>query len=125
MKAFKKAIPLSFRRATADEVINTLEGPVTAQAGDAVLTGTKGEQWPIPAAKFAATYDFDEAAGTCSKKPIVVEVQRMDAAFEVRVGWADEPLKGKAGDYKVTYGPGDFGCVDAEIFAQTYEVVEP
>lgn len=46
----------------------------------------------------------------------------MEQPFEVRVGWAAEPLKGKAGDYHVTYSPGEFGCVAADIFDETYEI---
>ena len=123
LKAIKKPIVLKFRRATAEEVIQTLEGPVTALPGDAVLTGTKGENWPIKAPLFAESYNFDEGTGSCSKKPIAVEVECMTEPFEVIVGWSTEPLKGKAGDYRVTYGPNDYGCVAAAIFAETYERV--
>lgn len=123
MKAIKKAIVLGFRFAVGVEVVKTIEGSVTAQAGDAVLTGTKGECWPIPRPKFEATYDFDEAAGNCAKKAIVVDAEEMSAPFEVVVGWSAEPLQGKAGDYRLTYGPGDYGVVAREIFHETYDVV--
>lgn len=125
MQAIKKPIQLQFRRVTADEeVIQTIEGPITARKGDAVLTGTKSECWPVSADKFAQTYQFDEAAQTCQKKIKIVEVEQINEPFEVLVGWASEPLKGKAGDYKIDYGNGDFGVVDAEIFKDTYAIVE-
>lgn len=44
------------RPAEADEVVETLEGRVTAQAGDWVVRGEAGECWPVPAADFAQRY---------------------------------------------------------------------
>ena len=67
----KKPIPLEFRYAETDETIQTKEGPVQAKAGDAIMTGTEGENWPIPAEKFSQTYD-DLGDGTASKKNIPV-----------------------------------------------------
>jgi hypothetical protein len=45
------------RPARAGEVIDTLEGPVTAAEGDWVVRGEQGEQWPVPADKFAQRYE--------------------------------------------------------------------
>ncbi len=124
MKVIKKPIVVSFRFAATDEVVNTLEGTVTAKAGDAIITGVKGETYPIQRNKFEASYEFDEATGKCFKKAIIVEAVRMDAPFEVKVGWSDTPIQGKAGDYHLTYGPGDFGAVAADVFDASYEIVE-
>jgi len=124
MKVMKKAIEVRFQFASQELNVETLEGVVTARPGDAIITGPKGEQYPIQRHKFEETYNFNEALGTCSKKPIVVEAQEMSEPFTVKVGWSDQPLQGKAGDYRLTYGPGDFGVVEREIFAQTYEILE-
>lgn len=123
MKAMKKPIPLRFRFAKEVQDVATLEGVVTARAGDAVLTGTRGECWPVAREKFETSYDFDETTGVCSKKPVVVQVEQMNAAFEVSVSWSGQPLRGNAGDYKVAYGPGDFGVVARDIFDETYVVL--
>jgi hypothetical protein len=45
------------RPARAGEVIDTLEGPVTAGDGDWVVRGERGEQWPVPAGDFASRYE--------------------------------------------------------------------
>ena len=124
MKAYKKPVVLKFRRATGTEVINTLEGPVTAGEGDAVLTGTKGESWPIGAEIFFNTYDIDEKNGSCSKKFLIVEAEQMNEPFLVNVVWSKEPIYGNSGDYRITYGPGDYGVVSKEIFDETYVVCE-
>ena len=91
-----------------------------AKAGDAIMTGTEGEQWPIPAEKFAQTYD-DLGDGTASKKNIPVFAKEMSEPFQVKVSWSDDLLQGAPGDYLVQYGPGDYGVVGREIFGKTYE----
>ena len=116
----KKPIPLSFRYAEADETIETKEGPVRATAGAVVMTGTEGEQWPIPAEKFAQTYD-DLGDGTAAKKNIPVFAKEMAVPFQVKVSWSDDLLQGRPSDYLVQYGPGDYGVVGREIFGKTYK----
>ncbi len=44
------------RRARGDEVIETLEGPASARAGDWVVRGPGGEQWPVRSEVFSAQY---------------------------------------------------------------------
>lgn len=45
------------RPARAGEVVDTLEGPVTAAEGDWVVQGEQGEQWPVAADEFARRYE--------------------------------------------------------------------
>ncbi len=45
------------RPARAGEVIDTLEGPVTAAEGDWVVRGDTGECWPVAAEAFAERYE--------------------------------------------------------------------
>lgn len=45
------------RKARAGEIIETLEGPLTAQAGDWIVRGPAGEQWPVDPQTFAAQYE--------------------------------------------------------------------
>jgi len=116
----KLPIPLEFRYAETDETIETKEGSVGAKAGDAIMTGTEGEEWPIPAEKFAETYD-DLGDGTAAKKNIPVFAKEMSEPFQVKVSWSDDLLQGEEGDYLVQYGAGDYGVVGREIFEKTYE----
>lgn len=55
-------VPVGFVTLTAPQTINTLEGPVPAEAGDVVLIGAIGEMWPIRAEKFAQRYDVAAVA---------------------------------------------------------------
>lgn len=95
--------------------------------GDAIVTGTRGEQWPIPRARFEATYLPSGEGGAFGTDGLFhqtghpVLVRRMDEAFGVSVAWGE--LAGGPGDWLVQYAPGDFGIVSADIFADTYELV--
>ena len=119
-KTAKKPIPLDFRYAEQKEVVQTKEGPVNASPGDAIMTGTKGENWPIPAEKFKQTYDV-LSPGKAAKKNIPVFAKEMQEPFQVKVSWSADLLQGEPGDFLVQYGPGDYGVVGAEIFRETYK----
>ena len=116
----KKPIPLEFRIAERDEEIQTKEGPVRATGGDAIMTGTEGENWPIPREKFEQTYDVLKP-GIAAKKDIPVFAKEMAEAFQVKVSWSPDLLQGDPGDFLVQYGPGDYGVVGREIFRKTYK----
>ena len=116
----KKPIPLGFEIAQTERVVQTKEGPVTARKGDYIMTGTKGENWPIPKDKFEKTYDVQPDGKTAAKKKIKVYAVEMRKPFEVKVSWSPDTLKGKPGDFLVQYGPGDYGVVEKGIFKETY-----
>jgi hypothetical protein len=44
------------RPALPGETIHTLEGPVTADEGDFVIQGDRGEQWPVRPEEFRRRY---------------------------------------------------------------------
>lgn len=46
------------RRTTGQETVSTLEGDVVANAGDWVVQGAQGEQWPVPDPQFRASYEL-------------------------------------------------------------------
>jgi hypothetical protein len=45
------------RQARGDEVIETLEGPLSAEAGDWIVQGQQGEQWPVRPDVFRKQYE--------------------------------------------------------------------
>lgn len=126
--AQKKPLKREVEIAPTDGVCKTLEGEVSYRSGDAIMTGEQGEQWPIQADKFAEKYRPAEGtspgeSGTYEAKPSNVLVMKLDTEMDVPVGWQDDPLKGKPGDYLVQYGPGDHGVIQSEIFQASYEPV--
>jgi PGDYG protein len=142
-QAQKRPIPLQVHFATDADLartdggfnagyIRTNESPVGDPGvrfapGDAIVTGTRGEQWPIQRDRFEATYvPSDEGGSFGTDGPFhkvagPVPVRRMDEAFSVSALWGE--LTGNPGDYLVQYGPGDFGVVSAEIFTDTYDMM--
>ena len=123
----KKPIPLKFRYAKEGEQIETKEGSVTVPPGGAaIMTGTEGEEWPIPlepndpAKSFESTYDILEP-WTAAKKDITVYAKEMSEPFQVKVSWSPDTLNGEKGDFLVQYGLGDYGVVGKDIFRKTYK----
>lgn len=126
-KATKLPLPVTVDFAHAAGVCATLEGPVAYAAGDAILTGVRGEHWPIVRARFEQTYEAAPGTvagqpGTYRKRPLGVMAVQLEAPVEVALGAGRGVLRGAPGDWLVQYGPGDFGVVAADIFGQTYRV---
>jgi len=118
-ETFKFANPIYYKTAIAPGTIETLEGPVDYQAGHKIITGPKGEQYPVDPKKFAEYYD-DNKDGTATPKKIHKHAKLADHDGVVHASWGD--LNYKAGeDYIVRHGPGDYGVVKKDIFAKTYD----
>lgn len=126
VRARKRAYPVQVRFAAADELVPTREGQVRAHAGDAIVTGGAGEQWPVRPAVFHARYRpvarlAAGEPGTYLSEPIDVLALPMDAAFAVELAGGDR-LLGQPGDWLVEYGDGGLAIVAASIFPDTYDL---
>lgn len=125
LRVQKRAACVRVAFAKADGVCNTLEGPVRYRAGDAIVTGVRQEQWPIRRELFLKSYtplpptSLGED-GAYHKAPVTVWALRLTAPAEVPVGWQDDPLHGRPGDWLLDYGDGSRGVVRDEIFRDTY-----
>ena len=53
----KKPVIIEAYRTDKEVVIHTLEGDLTAQPSDYIITGVAGEQYPCKAEIFEATYE--------------------------------------------------------------------
>lgn len=127
VRARKLPLPVSVRFAGADGICTTREGDVAYRAGDAILTGVEGEQWPVPRARFEETYSPLEATemgqpGPYVKGPQSAWALKLEEPASVTVGWRDDPLHGGPGDWLIQYAEGDQAIVAASIFARTYEI---
>lgn len=119
-ETFKHPTPIHYKTAIDSGTIETLEGPVDYQAGHKIITGPKGEQYPVDLKKFTEYYD-DNKDGTATPKKIHKHAKLADHDGVVHASWGD--LNYKAGeDYIVRHGPGDYGVVKKDIFAKTYEM---
>jgi hypothetical protein len=121
--AYKRPNPERYEIAQKNGTIQTLEGPVNYQAGYYILTGQKGEQYPIPPEKFRELKD-DAGDGVCYPKKIIKLAKLADHDGSVATSWG-ETLNYTAGnDYIVRHGANDYGVIKKDIFAQTYAPVK-
>lgn len=112
-----------FDIATTDGTIETLEGPVRYKAGSYIMTGPKGEQYPITPERFKELKDVN-GDGTASPKKILKLAKLADHDGIVNTSWG-EPLHYTAGnDYIVKHGTNDYGVVKRDIFTKTYNTKE-
>jgi hypothetical protein len=122
-ETFKLPAREKFDIASTDGTIETLEGPVRYKAGSYIMTGSKGEQYPITPERFKELKD-DNGDGTASPKKILKLAKLADHDGIVNTSWG-EPLNYTAGnDYIVKHGPNDYGVVKKDIFTQTYNTKE-
>ena len=118
-QTFKHPTPISYETATDNGTVQTLEGPVDYTVGHKIITGPKGEKYPVSPIKFAAYYD-DNGDGTATPKKIMKVARLADHDGVVKASWGNlEYTRGN--DYIVKHGPGDYGVVKADIFAKTYD----
>ena len=118
-KTFKKATPIKYQTAIEPGTVETLEGPVDYVSGHKIITGPKGEKYPVTPEKFNAYYD-DNGDGTATPKKIEKLAKLADHDGILHTRWGD--LNYTAGnDYIVRHGDGDYGAVKKDIFAQTYD----
>lgn len=133
VRAMKKAVPVHARIATHDGVLKTLEGPMRYRAGDAILTGSRNESWPVQKDVFSKAYvpcTYSETVGShCKtnlgafyvKKPVTVYARQMTGPFFV--GKENGILQGASGDWLVQYAPDDLAVVSADVFSLYYTVI--
>ncbi len=125
--ARKRPTHVSVRFADAPCAIVTREGPVSADVGDAVVTATTGESWPIARALFESRYEAAPPtvmgeAGDYVSRPWRVRVVQLEHPVSAPAAGGRSHLAGKPGDWLVDYGDGSVGIVAPEIFAATYEL---
>jgi hypothetical protein len=118
-ETYKKPAKEKYEIAQQDGTIQTLEGPVNYKKGYYILTGPKGEQYPMPPEKFNELKD-DLGNGICSPKKIVKLAKLADHDGSIKTSWGETLNYTKDNDYIVRHGAGDYGVVKTDIFKQTY-----
>lgn len=118
-KTYKKSNPVQYKVADRAGTIETLEGPVAYDAGFYIMTGPKGEQYPITPQRFAELYSSQQD-GTAIPKKIIKVAKLADHDGSVKTSWGETLHYTGGNDVIVRHGPGDYGVVKKDIFAQTY-----
>lgn len=118
-KTFKKASPIKYEVASGSGTVETLEGPVRYESGHIIITGPKGERYPVTQEKFSSLYDVN-GDGTATPKKILKVAKIADHDGLLHTSWGDLQYT-KGNDYIVRHGAGDYGAVKKDIFQQTYD----
>jgi hypothetical protein len=124
MRFVKKPLLVEVQFAEADGVIDTLEGAVGYRAGDALLTGVKGERWPIPRKKFSERYHPAPGVkmfcqGSYIRKPMPVDAVQMESSFNIILEGVGS-ITGSKNDWLLTAEDGDSWIVRDDVFRETY-----
>ena len=122
---------------TAPQVIDTLEGPAKANAGDMLIQGTDGEYYPCNPKTFAETYerlkahvsDRETPIGSDGETPIgwqryrsrPVHVKAAPIQKRLEIATQRGTLIGDAGDMLIKRSDTDIYPCKPDIFAKTYK----
>jgi len=125
LRVCKKPIPVHAEFAAADGVCDTLEGSVRFQAGDVIITGGRGERWPVRRDSFLSSYEPVAPTragenGSYRKAPAVAHAMQLDHACKVSVNGQENALQGNPGDWLLRYADGSHGVVQDDIFRESY-----
>jgi hypothetical protein len=121
-----RPVKVAVEFAVSEQVIKTLEGPVVCYAGDAILTGTQGERWPLPKPKFHQKYlgvpgQLENSNGYYIKRKSSVDAVQLYETLEIELSEGRGKLCGNAGDWCVWYSKNDCAIVAGDIFPTLYE----
>jgi hypothetical protein len=125
----KRPRALTVEFAQQGGTLSTREEPVEYARGDALVTGSAGERWPVPRAAFDASYEpvaplRPGKPGRYRKRAPVVWAKQMRDRFAVSLSSGRGELTVEAGDWLVQYAPDDWGVVGGALFVQTYELLD-
>ncbi|MES2356454.1 MAG: PGDYG domain-containing protein [Pseudomonadota bacterium] len=113
--------------ATSDGELISREGPNRYAVGDALITGSTGNQWSVSRDRFDAKYEPVQPLtlgeeGAYRNKPIPVLAKQMHEAFKIARSSGGDMLAGNAEDWLMQYAPDDFGIVENPRFQQVYKL---
>jgi hypothetical protein len=124
----KRRVRVSVAFATSPGTVDTLEGPVAYQTGDAIMTGVAGEHWPVPRTTFFARYEAVEGVEAGDDGPYeslperawAVHLDEGDVPLQV-VTSAGAVLQAARDDWIVKRATGDVHVVNGDLFWSLYE----
>lgn len=118
--------PLQAIKIYVEQMVETLEGPRTAHAGDWIMTGIKGEKWPIRQDEFKSMYRTVgiTEGGAWLVQPIPEKRigYQCESAFEFENN--GEVFKADTHDWIISRPNGDTWPCKPDIFQATYDILE-
>ena len=113
--------------ATSNGILQTPEGPVRYNAGDALVADSNEHQWPVSLAYFEKYYLPSSGIkmgtdGRYMKMPHTVRALKLPDNRRLDLSNGRGLLLGKKGDWIVEYGNGELSIVSAGQFPLLYEL---
>lgn len=127
-KAVSRPIERSIVFARTPGVLETAEGPVRYREGDGIVTGDRGEKWPVSRDYVQKTYvpsDGTEFGSDGLYNKVARKVNAMQLSEKSLVDLKDwrGVLSGSPGDWIVEYDSGDLAIVSKTNFETIYELI--
>jgi hypothetical protein len=124
--ARRRPVELAARRSTTEEMVETWEGPRTAYPGDYVITGVKGEQWPVLAAEFEKLYDVaspPDEEGNLRVRKKIFDVATYQTYQPITFTVQDEEFHADTGYFIISYGEDARYPCEPGVFFETFEIL--
>ena len=123
----EEIVSVEFARQAGE--LMSLEGPNRYRAGDAIVTGLTGTRWSVARERFEAKYEAVAPTrmgdnGRYAARPVPVLARQSAEPFSAERSAGGDRLQGKAGDWLLQYGPGDFGVAGQERFKRIYRKLD-
>lgn len=127
MKIFWQTSSVTYKVSFAKypQNVETLEGVVSCLPGDAILTGVKGESWPVQREAFFRKYEpapgivFGED-GLYKKRLAFVIARLLQDTEAIVLSEGRGVLNGQVGDWCLTYGFGNQAFIRDDILSESY-----
>jgi len=126
-RTYIKNETVSVRFASSDGSVASREGANTYRKGDALITGSTGDQWSVTRDRFDAKYKpvpplLHGQDGSYRNNPMPVLAKQIHEDFSVERTAGGDIIHGKAGDWLMQYAPGDHGIVQNAKFQKVYQL---
>ena len=123
----EETVSVEFAREAGE--LTSLEGPNRYRQGDALITGATGSRWSVARERFVRKYEPEPPIamgqdGPYRARPLPVLARQIDGPFRAQRSAGGDWLQGKAGDWLLQYGPGDFGIAEQARFAKIYRRID-
>ena len=122
----KKKLEFSVKKAEEQETVDTMidgkkETTNKANAGDYILTGSKGERYVLTPEKFNDRYVMNKRTGKATTKQVKTRAKIAKEPISIKASWGEKMIV-EPGD-AIVNNNGEIYRIEKEAFKNTYEKV--
>ena len=117
----KRPVEIDATRLVEETKVDTLEGAITGNVGDWLITGVRGEQYPCPPDVFDRNYEH-VSGNRYRKRPVIVTA--IPLIHRITIETPDGDLVGQPGD-RLIFDQNSMSTYPCrlDVFLRTYEQV--